>query len=247
MFFEKEEEFCLFDEDFESERQKEMVWATKEAIRRQKPQEKLICNHEFSSLMSFVNKHQLETESADDAASTTASKASKNQPSTQASAKKQQKPKSSPTNLELLQQTLSAQLAKTNQQKAPQSDPTIPHILQAVLQLIDRKPISLSLIESLSESHKTVFFNFVFFSYEIKLQDFPSLLSFVERINEVMAVFVPKKIRNEERIKYVFKRINKKLLKLFNNKTNNQELPNNLQKGSMLTYYFKSSSSNKRD
>ena len=120
-------------------------------------------------------------------------------------------------------------------------DFTTPQILLAVLQLIDRQPISLSTVESLSGSHKTVFFNFVFFSYEIKLQDFSSLLSFVEMINQKMTSFVPKKIRNEERIKYAFKRINKILLKTFSSKPHNQDLPNNLQKGSMLTYYFKNS------
>lgn len=53
-----------------------------------------------------------------------------------------------------------------------------------------------------------------------------------------MTVTVPKKIRNEERIKYIFKRVNKRLLKNFIKQKGLQNQDVNIAKGLMITYYF---------
>lgn len=112
-----------------------------------------------------------------------------------------------------------------------------PQLVHIISKLLDKEPLSVSTLESLNEGHRVILFNFIYMMYGIKL-DNGNLVSFIEELSLKQNTSKPKKIRNEERIKYVFKRVNKVLLQNFTRFRRLEEELDSLRKGLMLQYYF---------
>lgn len=117
---------------------------------------------------------------------------------------------------------------------------TVPQILQVIHRLIDEEPITVPMVENLSKCHKTVFFNFANLLYNVSPQSSEeyNLQPYLDQIMIKMVNSESKKIRNEERIKYIFKRVNKILLKSFIRQKNLESYNKSIAKGLMIQYYF---------
>lgn len=91
-----------------------------------------------------------------------------------------------------------------------------------VISLIDRKKLSGSMVAGLDPESISLISNFSFMIYAQKLSA-DSLQENLDSLNVSISTNLEKKKRNEERIKYVFKRVNKIILKKF---MEVNELPN---------------------
>lgn len=87
-------------------------------------------------------------------------------------------------------------------------------LVSAVIKLIDREPLSQADLESFDHDSLQLVSNFAFMMLGVELKAC-SLDVNLATLNEKMKSTKEKKKRNEERIKYVFKRVNKLLLTRF--------------------------------
>lgn len=90
-----------------------------------------------------------------------------------------------------------------------------------ICQIIDRKPLKPSEVESLDSEDLTILLNFANVLLGSKLEtSFANNMESFLMLNSLLTNSCEKKKRNEERIKYTFKRVNKSLLKEFCKKNN---------------------------
>lgn len=106
-----------------------------------------------------------------------------------------------------------------------------------VLKLIDREKLPETLVAQLDPESIQLLSNFSFMIYSSKLSA-DSLSKNLVALNELISSIKEKKKRNEERIKYVFKRINKILLKRFMNDSDLPQEEENKAMELILEKYF---------
>lgn len=87
--------------------------------------------------------------------------------------------------------------------------------LSTLCRLIDRTPLRVSEVESLEGSDLVILSNFSYLMHGFSLNSSNSIEAQISQLNETMSNSQTKKKRNEERIKYTFKRANKIILKRF--------------------------------
>lgn len=112
-----------------------------------------------------------------------------------------------------------------------------------IVKLIDRESLHQREVDCLDEDSLQLLSNFAFMIYGIEFKA-SSITDSISKVNEKMVSTKEKKKRNEERIKYVFKRINKLLLKRF---MFERDLPaefENVASTQVLNEYFGSAISN---
>lgn len=85
-------------------------------------------------------------------------------------------------------------------------------LVDQISKLIDRKQLQESDLHIFDEESLRLLSNFSYLIYKLTVNKAPSLTAAVSALNNAIASNTEKKKRNEERIKYVFKRVNKLLL-----------------------------------
>lgn len=111
------------------------------------------------------------------------------------------------------------------------------NLVALVTKLIDRESLSQRELGSLDEDSLQLLSNFAFMIYGIELKA-NSITDATEELNTRMVSTKEKKKRNEERIKYVFKRVNKLLLKRFMSEQDLSEEEENQAMSQVLHKYF---------
>ena len=113
-----------------------------------------------------------------------------------------------------------------------------------ICKLLDKKPVKLVEIEKLDPESVLIFSNFSSLLYNHEIKGEENLTHQVESLNCLLITTKEKKKRNEERIKYTFKRVNKLLLKNFTTTTSNkEETMENIQQELVVRFFPNSAES----
>lgn len=103
-------------------------------------------------------------------------------------------------------------LAESQTEDFEQQQALRSQLVDQICKLIDRKQLVESDLHVFDEESLRLLSNFSYLIYKLTVTKAPSLTAAVAALNSAIATNTEKKKRNEERIKYVFKRVNKLLL-----------------------------------
>ena len=111
-------------------------------------------------------------------------------------------------------------------------------LVSQICKMIDRESLSETDVLSLDAESLQLLTNFSFMIYKVTISNGAQLPKSISELNKVIQTGAEKKKRNEERIKYVFKRVNKLLLKRFMKKEGLNEESENLAMRQIICLYF---------
>jgi hypothetical protein len=110
--------------------------------------------------------------------------------------------------------------------------------VSTISKLIDHQPLRLSDIDSLDNDQLILLSNFTKMLFDLVLNSQKDLVSQLEELNSIIKSAPEKKKRNEERIKFTFKRANKLLLKRFVQLKQLESLPEEDTQALFIEYFF---------
>lgn len=111
-------------------------------------------------------------------------------------------------------------------------------LLALICRLLDRKPIKFVEIEPLDPENILILSNFTKLLYQFDFNSTASLFEKLEKLNHLILTTKEKKKRNEERIKYTFKRVNKILLKRFSTNERESDSDSDQIQSKLVAHYF---------
>jgi hypothetical protein len=110
--------------------------------------------------------------------------------------------------------------------------------VSTISKLIDHQPLRLSDVDSLDHDQLILLSNFTKMLFNMVLNSQKDLVSQLEELNFIIKSAPEKKKRNEERIKFTFKRANKLLLKRFIQLKQLESLPEEQNQTLFIEYFF---------
>lgn len=114
-----------------------------------------------------------------------------------------------------------------------------------VCKLLDRKPVKLAEVQPMDGETLLIFSNFTKLLFQFEIEKSSPLEPQIETLNELIKTTKEKKKRNEERIKYTFKRVNKMLLKRFATSSSESETEAEQIQSNLVAHYFSSTAADK--
>lgn len=114
-----------------------------------------------------------------------------------------------------------------------------------VCKLLDRKPVKLAEVQPMDDETLLIFSNFTKLLFQFEIEKASPIQAQIESLNELITNSKEKKKRNEERIKYTFKRVNKMLLKSFATGSSESEAESEQIQTNLVAHYFSSTTSDK--
>jgi hypothetical protein len=114
-----------------------------------------------------------------------------------------------------------------------------------VCKLLDRKPVKLAEVLPMDNETLLIFSNFTKLLFQFEIVKTSPIQNQIESLNDLIRTTKDKKKRNEERIKYTFKRVNKMLLKRFASGSRESESETEKIQSNLVAHYFSSTTSDK--
>ena len=114
-----------------------------------------------------------------------------------------------------------------------------------VCKLLDRRPIKLSDVLPMDDETLLIFSNFTKLLFQFEIVKTSPFQEQIEYLNELIQTTKEKKKRNEERIKYTFKRVNKMLLKRFAASKSESNPEAEQIQSDLVAHFFSSTSSDR--